>query len=138
MQIRERLSIWRRGKFATLEMRVSSEQWARGAGRRKGWGSRRDVQGEGAEGGGRAEAEAAAEGIWGRPNTNMRIKAVEGIKAYNRGADLRAVSAYPFVRPTAPPKSTLYSYGRRTRAAGSISTYGFAAFSFGQAQKLWI
>ena len=36
-------------------------------------------------------------------NTNMRIKAVEGIKAYNHGSDLGAVPVRPSVHPSVRP-----------------------------------
>lgn len=68
-----------------------SHGWASGARPSlKGWGSRRGGgRGELERVGGIVEAPALAGGGSGRRwNTNMRIKAVEGIKAYNRGADL--------------------------------------------------
>lgn len=56
---------------------------------RKGWGIRSSAGArgteEGREGGGGWASEAGSGRRW---NTNMRIKAVEGIKAYNRSADL--------------------------------------------------
>lgn len=67
-----------------MEMRVSSEQRARGA-------ERVQTRGETVKGSRRVDRAwhgGQGGGIWGRRNTNMRIKAVEGIKAYNHGADL--------------------------------------------------
>ena len=84
-----------------------SHGWASGARPSlKGWGPEERRRSGGLERvGGIVAAPALAGGGSGRRwNTNMRIKAVEGIKAYNRGADLSGLrlserlSVYSIVR----------------------------------------